>query len=177
MFSISHGPPLGSMEKDCLHTSIRWSYELKTNSRSSVVCVPRPVYSNGNYDLFNAKILQCRDSLPNDDADASYNLLFSAASSLDIPTRMCKDQLRANPKGFKPSIKALTKEKFKLYCRCRSAPCNAGLKASYIQSCKLVKTAVRKAICKFEASIVRSYKLQPKLLYNYINRGDRLPAY
>ncbi len=38
----------------------------------------------------------------------------------------------------------------------RSVPRNADLKASYIQSCKLVKALVREAICKFEASIVSS---------------------
>ncbi|MFO7872408.1 MAG: hypothetical protein R6U26_02055, partial [Candidatus Undinarchaeales archaeon] len=90
-------------------------------------------------------------------------------SCLAIPTRVRKTQLRSNPKWFNQSIKALTREKYKFHCLCRSAPHNADLKAAYIQSCKKVKTAVRKAICKFEAFIVRSCKLQPKLLFNYIN--------
>ncbi len=43
------------------------------------------------------------------------------------------------------------------------------LKAEYNQICKQVKLAVRRAVCRFEALIVRSCKHQPKLLYNYIN--------
>ncbi|RNA00899.1 RNA-directed DNA polymerase from mobile element jockey-like, partial [Brachionus plicatilis] len=114
----------------------------------------------------------CRDRLSSDDADSSYNLLvsvYASASCLAIPTRVRKTQLCSNPKWFNQSIEALTREKYKFHCLCRSAPHNADLKAAYIQSCKKVKTAVRKAICKFEAFIMRSCKLQPKLLFNYIN--------
>ncbi|RNA04965.1 RNA-directed DNA polymerase from mobile element jockey-like, partial [Brachionus plicatilis] len=100
-------------QHNCLHSSIRWSYELRSNTGASAFRFPRPVYSKGNYSLFNEKFLDCRDRLSSDDADSSYNLLVS--------------------------------------------------------SCKKVKAAVRKAICKFEAFIVRSCKLQPKLLFNYIN--------
>ena len=86
-----------------------------------------------------------------------------------IPNQVHSARKRANPKWFNANIKQLTKKKYILHCRIRSAPCNSELKVLYATVCKRVKKAVRNAICKFEASIVRACKLQPKLLYNYIN--------
>ncbi len=94
---------------------------------------------------------------------------YSTASALAIPTRVPRATNRPNPKWFNASIKQLTKKKFRLHCQIRSAPNNSELKALYASVCKQVKTAVRNAICKFEASIVRACKRQPKLLFNYIN--------
>ncbi|RNA04012.1 RNA-directed DNA polymerase from mobile element jockey-like, partial [Brachionus plicatilis] len=67
IFRVSHGPPLGLTEKNCLHSSIRWSYELRSNTGASAIRFSRPVYSKGNYSLFNEKILDCRDRLSSDD--------------------------------------------------------------------------------------------------------------
>ena len=94
---------------------------------------------------------------------------YASASSLAIPTRAHKARIHINPKWFNPTIKALTRRKSKLHYLCRAAPLNPDLKAEYNQICKQVKLAVRRAVCRFEALIVRSCKHQPKLLYNYIN--------
>ena len=77
--------------------------------------------------------------------------------------------MRSNPKWFNPKIKSLTRLKYKLHCRIRSAPRCLELRNAFASICKQVKLAVRNAICKFEASIVRACKQQPKLLFNYIN--------
>jgi len=77
--------------------------------------------------------------------------------------------LRPSPKWFNPRIKLLTKRKFKLHCLVRSSPHCPVLKLLYVESCKQVKFAVRSSIRRFEESIVRASKREPKLLFNYIN--------
>jgi len=174
IFRVRSGPPLGSSEKDCLHSSLTWKYELRSKPSVASEATPRPVYSNGNYARFKDLFLEgCASFLDSpSDCDSSYNQLvnaYASASSLAIPTRAHKARIHTNPKWFSPTIKALTRRKSKLHYLCRAAPLNPDLKAEYNQICKQVKLAVRRAVCRFEALIVRSCKHQPKLLYNYIN--------
>ena len=106
------------------------------------------------------------------DVDIAYNQLvstYSSASKLAIPTRRHSTSTRTNKKWFNAEIHKLTKRKYKLHCRIRSAPDNIELKIAYKETCRQVKVAVNKAVFKYEAAIVRSCKQQPKLLFSYIN--------
>ncbi len=119
----------------------------------------------------------CAKSLDND-VETAYDQFakaYSAASSVAIPSRTTRPCLRPSPKWFNPPIKLLTKRKFKLHCLVRSAPYCSDLNFLYAESCKKVKNAVRSAIRKFDLSIIRVSKREPKLLFNYINsqRGCR----
>ncbi|RMZ98853.1 hypothetical protein BpHYR1_014091, partial [Brachionus plicatilis] len=81
-----------------------------------------------------------------------------------IPNQVHRARKRANPKWFNANIKQLTKKKFTLHFRIRSAPRNSELRLLYATVCKQVKTAVRNAICKFEASIVRASRSNAETL-------------
>ncbi len=157
VFRVSHGPPLGSTDKDYLHAMLSWCYELRSQPIAHTDSTPRQILSLGNYELFSERI---RDStkLLEKDINTAYSQLvksYCAASSIAIPTRLHHARLRHSPKWFNVNIKKLTKIKYKLHCQIRSAPHNPELRASYALACKRVKSAVRHSICKFEASIVR----------------------
>ncbi|RNA44693.1 hypothetical protein BpHYR1_041196 [Brachionus plicatilis] len=79
--------------------------------------------------------------------------MYSSTSALAIPTCVPRARNRPNPKWFNVNIKQLTKKKYILHFRIRSAPRNSELKALYVTVCKQAKTAVRNAIYKYEDSI------------------------
>ncbi len=172
VFRVVHGPPLGSSDKDCLHATLSWSYELRSQLLAhSDSSSPRQVLALGNYELFSERFHD-GSKLLDIDVNTAYNQVvesYSQASSIAIPTRRLSPRKRPSPKWFNDRIKHLTKRKYKLHCQVRAAPRNPELRAAYILVCKQVKSAVRHSICKFEESIVRACKRQPKLLFNYIN--------
>jgi hypothetical protein len=172
VYSIQHGPPLGATEKDHLHSTLTWDYELQSRISQQVTGPPRPVLAKGDYCLFDEKIRGLFPSSMVTDVDIAYNQLvstYSSASKLAIPTRRHSTSTRTNKKWFNAEIHKLTKRKYKLHCRIRSAPDNIELKIAYKETCRQVKVAVNKAVFKYEAAIVRSCKQQPKLLFSYIN--------
>ncbi|RNA04466.1 RNA-directed DNA polymerase from mobile element jockey-like, partial [Brachionus plicatilis] len=170
VFRVALGPLLGFTEKDGLHATLSWNYELRT-AISTPSEFSRPVLNRGNYELFSTLVNASIIALDKD-VNVAYDEFvktYAAASCMAIPNQVHRARKRANPKWFNANIKQLTKKKFTLHCRIRSAPRNSELRLLYVTVCKQVKTTVRNAIFKFEASIVRACKLQPKLLYNYIN--------
>jgi len=155
IFSIIHGPPLGSTDKDCLHATLSWSFSLRSHFSNSPETTPRLVFRRGNYDIFSKHVLDCAKLLDSD-ANAAYNQLvatYSTASALAIPTCVPRAGKRPNPKWFNANIKQLTKKKFMLQCQIRSAPHNSELQELYATVCKQVKTAVRNEEIRSNASV------------------------
>ncbi|RNA16289.1 RNA-directed DNA polymerase from mobile element jockey-like [Brachionus plicatilis] len=171
VFRITHDPPLGSTDKDCLHATLTWSYELRSQLPSQPTSSQRQVLSLGNYNLFSEHFHEGSKLLDND-VNIAFNQVvesYNHASSVVMPTRRFSTHKRPCPKWSNDKIKHLTKSKYKLYRLVRSAPLNPELRAAYTMVCKQFKSAVRQSISKFEESIVRAFKSQPKLLFNYIN--------
>ena len=105
-------------------------------------------------------------------APTAYDRLsstYATASNLAIPTRLNKECKRSNSKWFNESLRSLTKNKYQLHCKIRASPSNQELKSEFREVCKQVKIGVRKSILKFEITIVKDSKNQPKILYSYIN--------
>ena len=50
IFRVRQGPPIGSTEKDCLHNTLTWNYELRSNIGSKFASSSQPILSKGNYD-------------------------------------------------------------------------------------------------------------------------------
>jgi len=48
IFSITHGPPLGSTDKDRLHATLSWNFGLRTHLSASAEATPRPVYQQAH---------------------------------------------------------------------------------------------------------------------------------
>ncbi|RMZ95536.1 hypothetical protein BpHYR1_001516, partial [Brachionus plicatilis] len=134
IFSIINGPPLGYTDKNCLHATLSWNYSLRSQIHNPLETTPRLVYQRGNYELFNKHVLDCTKLLDSDTSVAfnQFVTTYSTASALAIPTCVPRARNRPNPKWFNANIKQLTKKKYILHCRIRSAPRNSELKALYV---------------------------------------------
>ncbi|RNA13152.1 RNA-directed DNA polymerase from mobile element jockey-like, partial [Brachionus plicatilis] len=119
VFRVSHGPPLVSTVKDCLHTTVSWCYELRSQPLAHTDSTPRQILSLGNYELFSERIQDSAMLLEND-VNTAYNQLvksYCETSSIANPTRLHHARLHHSPKWFNANIKKLTKSKYKLHCQ------------------------------------------------------------
>ena len=174
IFEIIIGPPLGSTDKNKLHNTLTWCYNLKDGNQTTISQRPRHIYKKGNYTEISNHLDSCAYNFNNPDVNASYDTLvdlYSNSVLKCIPTKVTKagQVTKSNPKWFNKDVKYHTSRKYRLHRKLLASPNCGSLLNEYRTACKEVKKAVNSAVQLFESKIVSNCKLNPKPLYNYIN--------
>jgi hypothetical protein len=177
IFSVSNGAPIGVSDKNVLHSTLSWEMLLP---HSTKVETPR----NGRFNFRKASV----DDMMRDfesidwsqletDADLDMDVKLFMESywtviSRNVPFEYKRSTFGGNkPKWFNKDIKAALGCKFKLQAKFRasSARNKDKTRINFNRQSRLVKKLIREARRDYESGIASQAKLNPKLVYSYVN--------
>ncbi|XP_065645807.1 uncharacterized protein LOC136076261 [Hydra vulgaris] len=177
IYNVTIGPPLGCTQKNHFHNSLLWDFRLKTSTKTISHHKVNYIYDKGDYNAISEglKMIDWPKLFTNKSADESFELFKDIYISLvehHIPKyNMSFSLKKRDPKWFNSTIKAATKEKFRLFMklRCSSRKLKDYIRVLYKKQNRLVKKLVADAVLKFENEVISACKSCPKKFYSYIN--------
>ena len=179
IFSITNGAPIGVSDKNVLHSTLSWELLLPHSASGES---PR----NGRFNYRKARVEDMLNDFGSIDwsqlgADVDVDLdmdvkffieSYWAVISRNVPFEYNRTASGKNkPKWFNNDIKAALGSKFKLQAKFRasSARNKDKMRVSFNRQSRLVKKLIREARRKYESGIASQAKLNPKLVYSYVN--------
>ena len=176
IFDIKVGPPFNSTDKNKLHLTLSFEYNLASLDNVKFSS-NKFIFNRGDYIGLNAEKIDWElDGLSVNEMYEKFLEKYNTLIKKFIPISKSSNKFsgkKTSPPWFTKELKILTDRKKSMWCKVIISPKNQVIRQAYKEASKEVDTNTIKCIKAYEKELAKKSKTNPKLLYAYVNEQSK----